>query len=132
MRFLRLRKHWYREAYSITDDWFSRVVDWAGITPTVDALASKQNMRLPNYWTAHHDAFQKCWKWDILWMNPPFSKLNQVLEKILRDEAQGILLIPVWPSRVWFHALSRLAVKWWDLPRDQPIFMSEAKRILPP
>jgi len=55
-----------------------------------------------------------------------------VLEKILLDEAQGIILVPVWPSRIWFHVLSRIAVRWWDLPKGEPIFLSISEKLLPP
>ena len=132
LRALKFRKHLKRETYTLSDLWLERIIAWSGLTPTVDAFANRQNKRFSHFWTASSNAFKKCWKWETLWLNPPFSKLNQVLEKILQDEAQGILLIPVWPSRIWFHALSRIAVKWWDLPRSEPIFMSYNNQRLPP
>lgn len=122
----------HRESFTVTDAWFEQIVQWSDLTPTIDVFASRRNKRLDSFWTQDSSAFMKSWKHDVLWMNPPFSKLNNVLEKILQDEAQGILLVPLWPSRLWFQALSRIAVKWWDLPKKVPIFQTEDGKPLPP
>ena len=74
----------------MTDEWFKIIVSWSDLQPEVDAFASSRNKKLPSFWTAGSSAFLKYWKHNVLWLNPPFSKLNSVVEKILQDEAQGI------------------------------------------
>ena len=32
----------------------------------------------------------------VLWLCPGFSKLDAIVEKIFIDNAEGIILIPVW------------------------------------
>ena len=131
MSFRKFSKILFKESFTVTDEWFKIIVSWSDLQPEVDAFASSRNKKLPSFWTAGSSAFLKYWKHNVLWLNPPFSKLNSVVEKILQDEAQGILLVPVWPSRLWFHALSRIAVKWWDLPKEA-IFQTEDGKLLPP
>ena len=93
--------------------------------PPIDAFAERGNSRCPYYWDRHCDAFQQNWGVHKLWMNPPFSRLPEVVDKIFEDEASGILIVPVWPSQAWFHLLGQIAVTWWDLPPSQPIFMTK-------
>ena len=63
-------------------------------------------------------------------MNPPWQDLEKVIEKIIHDQATGILLVPVWPDAPWWSQLEKLTVAAWDLPRDVPLFQTEDKVIL--
>ena len=36
------------------------------------------------------------------------SKMEQVLQKILTDEAQGILIVPCWEKQLWFSVVELL------------------------
>ena len=47
---------------------------------------------------------------------PPFEQLEAVVEKIFNDQATGILIIPVWKRKAWFHALGTIALTWFDFP----------------
>ncbi|XP_068691166.1 uncharacterized protein [Montipora foliosa] len=42
---------------------------------------------------------------------PPFSVLGRVVQRIQEDMAEGILLIPNWPTQPWFPKVMRLLVK---------------------
>ena len=57
-------------------------------------------------------------------MNPSFSKLEQVVQNILQEQAQGILIIPCWKGQLWFTVLGNIAVKWWDIPHDVELYDS--------
>ena len=54
-----------------------------------------------------------------------------MVEKIYNDKASGILIIPVWPDRAWFHQLGLVAVTWWDIPPHEPVFMTQGGIVLP-
>ena len=75
------------ESYTVTEDMRNTIVAWAGITPTVDAFASAKNKRFPRHWK---DAFQEDWSSEILWANPPFSRMPEVIDKICLEMANGI------------------------------------------
>ena len=64
-------------------------------------------------------------------MCPPFCRLSDVVDKILADGAHGVLLIPVWMRKAWFHALGRVSYSWWDVPDDADIIVDSAGRVLP-
>ena len=99
-----------------------RIADRDFFLPEVDAFSSSPHRRLPKYWSAHTDAFQKCWSDKILWIHPPAHLLPRIVDKIYRDKALGIILIPVRPNCAWFRLLSYISIFWWDLPTDRILF----------
>ena len=111
--------------YRIRDSHFQgilRIAEAQGHTPEVDAFASSGNYRLPDYWSAHKDAFSKDWKHQILWINPHYKLLPRIVEKIFRDEGRGIIIFPIWPDSSWFHALACISFFWWDFPPETSLF----------
>ena len=123
---------WRTETYTVLNGVRDAICDFAGFTPSVDAFAERGNARFNKFWDKEADAFRQTWGKHKLWMNPPFSMLPAVVDKILHDEASGIIIVPVWPKQAWFHTLSPVDVTWWDLPPDQPVFMSRGGITLPP
>ena len=120
----KVRNAWKSETYTVLDTVRDHICAFAGFQPVVDAFADHNNARCPYYWDESMDAFQQDWGKHILWINPPFSMLPAVVEKIFQDQASGIIVVPVWPSQAWFHKLNACAVAWWDLPPDKPIYMT--------
>jgi hypothetical protein len=98
------------------------IADEQGFLPEVDAFSSSAHARLTEYWSAHSDAFTKSWSNRILWIHPPFKHLAKIVEKIFRDQARGILLVPLRPKCSSFQALDFIAVSWWDLPKTSILF----------
>ena len=47
----------------------------------------------------------------ILYINPPWLLLDQVVDKIVRDVTLGLLVAPHWPEARWFRKLQRLPVE---------------------
>jgi len=77
----RICNHVFNEILSVAESQHFR--------PEIDAFASYAHRRLWRYWSAHSDAFNKCWSDKVLWIHPPFKALSRVVEKIFRDEARG-------------------------------------------
>ena len=48
--------------------------------------------------------------------------MEKVVDKFFSDGAQGILIIPLWYRKAWFHALQTIAISWWDIPPEVDIF----------
>ena len=67
-----------------------------------------------------------------MWLCPCFSKLDAVVEKIFIDNAEGIILIPVWKHQTWFGKLAKIAITWWDIPIDQPVLQTPSGAVIPP
>ena len=108
-------------SFEVIPSMFKRILEHVPVDPHVDAFASKANAKLPTYWTIHQNAFKQDWSNETLWICPPFSQLDAVVEKIMADKAEGILLIPVWKNKQWFTELHRVAVMCWDLLKHSPV-----------
>jgi hypothetical protein len=121
VRSVREQRAWKTEAYAVTDEWRDKIVQFAGFWPDRDAFAQKCNARFKYFW---EDAFKEDWSEERLWINAPFSKYNEVLEKVYRDQASGIMIVPVWKDQKWWHMLSKIAVTWWDIPDDVALYQS--------
>ena len=89
----------------------------------IDLFASRLNKQCDNFvsWrpdpdASFIDAFSCSWNNLKFYAFPPFSLVNKVLGKILRDQAEGILLVPLWMGQPWFPRLMKLLV-------DNPILL---------
>ena len=51
------------------------------------------------------DAFNLTWNYHLSYLFPPFSLISLCLKKIQRDQAERILISPVWKSRPWYRIL---------------------------
>ena len=80
----------------------------------------------------HHNAFVQDWSQETLWICPPFSLLDNVIEKIFSDHAHGIMLIPVWKHQPWFMKLSTIALSWWNIPHEVSVLQTPSGRVIPP
>ena len=96
----------------------------------VDLFASRINHKLPSYVSWKKDAM--AWKIDafsIRWSNiysyvfPPFRLILRCLQKIDLEEADCVIIIPVWKSQVWFTKLISLLV-------DVPVLLPRKSNLL--
>ena len=77
------------------------------------------------------DAFQQDWSSAILYMNPPFSRTEELVKKIYSKEASGILIEPCRKRYVWFEALQLITVKWMEIDPPERIYESIPGELLP-
>ena len=57
------------------------------ITADVDGFATNGNRQFKRYWYGHKNAFDQDWSRDILWINAPWSKMQEVVLKAVMDQA---------------------------------------------
>ena len=76
---------------------------------TIDLFASVLNHQLPRYvsWrpdpkALYVDAFSRPWGNETFYAFPPFSLIPRCLDKIFKDQAEGLLVVPAWPTQVWY------------------------------
>ena len=119
-------------SYEVIPSVFKWILSVTDTTPTLDVFASGKNAKLPTFFTSKDDAFRQDWSHDYLWICPQFSRLDAIIDKIVLDRAEGLILIPLWKSRAWFHALSHIAVKWWDLSQSEPSLQTPSGQPIPP
>ena len=89
--------------------------------PEIDLFASLANRRVEKYiswypeveaWAV--DAFSVPWTSLLFCVFPTFSMVAQVLGKVNRETASGIMVVPRWTTQAWFPVLLNMLV---DHPR---------------
>ena len=94
---------------------------------TVDLFATRLNHKFDTYcfWKpdpgcSFVDAFSLNWHAFNFYAFPPFSLIPRCLQKINKDKATGILIVPLWPSQPWFpFLLQHLYKPPWILTPDK-------------
>jgi len=85
---------------------------------SIDLFASRLNCKHSIYasWkpdpsAAFVDAFSRNWtKYSDFYAFPPFSVILRCLRKIDLENAQGTLIVPLWPAQPWFPKLLKMIV----------------------
>lgn len=102
--------------WEICEPVFTQITKLLG-KPEFDLFASAQNNKCSRYasWKLDPfsevvDAFTFNWHNIKFYAFPPFSIIPRVLEKIITDQAKGILIVPNWPSQPWYPLWSRLVI----------------------
>ncbi|XP_071943196.1 uncharacterized protein [Antedon mediterranea] len=82
------------------------------VLPTIDLFASRLNKQFDKYisyrqdpYATDIDAFTISWQNILFYCFPPFNCVLRVIQKIIQDKAQGILVVPDWPSQSWYPML---------------------------
>lgn len=107
----------------IRSDIFQQITDlWE--VPSIDLFASRLNHQVSCYvsWkpdpgAAFIDAFSITWDKHFFYTFPPFSLIARCLQKTQTDCAEGLMIVPTWPSQSWYPKLLRMLV---DVPRVLP------------
>ena len=78
----------------------------------IDLFATAQHHQLPWYLSPRtedphalgHNVFAYHWPRDVLlYANPPWTILDQVVDKILMDRVRIMLVAPFWPEAQWYR-----------------------------
>lgn len=93
----------------------------------IDLFASRINTKCAVYcsWKRDpgafaFDAFIISWSDWMFYAFSPFSIITRVIKKIKDDKAEGVLVVPHWPTQVWFPTFQKLAVGKWVLFEADP------------
>lgn len=103
--------------WSLSDIAFSKIVTKFG-KPKIDLFASRINKKCDIFisWVrdpeAHGvDAFTLNWSEMNFYAFPPFSLILKVLRKIIKDRAEGIVVVPRWCSQPWYPIFKSLLIE---------------------
>lgn len=85
--------------------------------PQIDMFANRCNAKCENYvsWLPDPDAyaidaFTLKWHNTFFYAFPPFSLISRMLQKIKREKAIGIVVIPCWPSQPWYPLFNSMVI----------------------
>lgn len=101
----------------------------------IDLFASRLNAktlkyvsRFPEAAAVAIDAFSISWKGMFIYVFPPFSLISRVLQKVVRDQAEGVIVVPLWCTQTWWPCLNHMTVgTCLELPSTQKILRLEHK-----
>jgi len=90
----------------------------------VDLFASRLSAQLPRYFSWRPDplaeatdAFSQQWEKYRGFANPPWCLVGRVLSQVHRQQAQVVLVAPVWKGQPWYPVLLEML---YDYPRQLP------------
>ena len=98
--------------------------------PDIDLFASRINHQLPRYVSYRPDpeafaidAFSLDWSNLDFYAFPPFSVIPTVLNKLVTEGAQGICVLPDWPTQPWYPRALQLL-------KQNPVYLKARKDLL--
>lgn len=115
--------------WELSNNIFSKIIKSFG-QPEFDLFASSQNFKCHRFasWKLDPlsevvDAFTFDWRNIYFYAFPPFSIITKVLQKIKVEKAEGILIVPNWPSQPWYPL-------WLSLVVSQKLYFGPDKYLL--
>ena len=69
------------------------------------------------------DAFSFIWQCEFFYAFPSFSVISTVLRKIENEQAEGIIIVPLFTTQPWFTRLLRILV-------SDPLTLPTSKKAL--
>lgn len=74
---------------------------------TLDPCASCENHKCDKYYTAEDDGLKQSWKNEVVFCNPPYSKIKEWVKKCYDEYIENgttvVLLIPARTDTTYFH-----------------------------
>ena len=109
---LESRKNETQIEWQLDKNLFQNILEHFCVELSIDMFASRINIQLPRFVSFRHDpeaihvnAFTIDWNNEKFYCFPPFSCILRVIQEVIRDRAEGILVVPNWPNQVWFPIL---------------------------
>lgn len=88
------------------------------MNPEIDLFASRNNRKCLHFvsWILDPDAvtidaFTISWTNLKFYAFPPFCLIPRVLQKIIVERAEGIVVVPEWPTQPWYPLFNSLLMK---------------------
>ena len=127
LRFGRASSRWVSESYYVREDQVRNIISYFGVKPDIDAFATPENKRFPRWWGPGSkegtDAFRKRWHGKLLlWLNPPYSRIPEVMRKICKEGTHAILVIPQWKRRKCWKLATKLSLACMTIPAKTKVF----------
>jgi phage N-6-adenine-methyltransferase len=73
---------------------------------TIDVCANAENAKCERYFTEESDGLLHDWTEEICFMNPPYNRVSEFMEKAWKESRQGatvVCLVPFRSDSKWWH-----------------------------
>lgn len=115
--------------WELGNSFFQTIVEKWGL-PELDLFASRSNAKTEAFcsWkrdpeACYIDAFTVNWSKHFFYAFPPFAMVAKVLQKMISDKAQGIVVVPQWPTQPWFPLFKSMLL-------EEPLYFSPSPNLL--
>ena len=71
---------------------------------TLDPCATEQNKKCEKFFAQEQDGLAQDWSGEVVFCNPPYSKIRDWVEKGFASKAVSVFLIPARTDTKYFHA----------------------------
>lgn len=96
---------------------YQKLIDRLLVVPQVDLFATRINKKCETYVSWHKDpeasaidAFTLNWSNHLFYAFPPVAIILKALRKVIADNAEGIMVVPDWPTQPWYPLFQRLLI----------------------
>ena len=96
---------------------FHNMLEYFQYYQEIDLFASRLNNQLLRFFSYRSDpfaevtnAFSVSWEDKKIYCFPPFACIGKILQKISADKATGLLVVPNWPTQIWFPFLMDMLI----------------------
>lgn len=120
--------------WELSNSAFEYIVQQLG-RPELDLFASRTNAKCRDYVSWYQDpdavavdAFTISWQPKLFYAFPPFCLILNCIQKIIHDEATGILVFPMWPGQPWYPKLMDILVSEIVILHPNPSLLSSRFR----
>ena len=119
------RKVFIDAEWQLNPDVFTKLIQDLNFVPTIDLFASRVNTQLSSYISykpdpdaLDTDAFSIDWHGLKFYAFPPFSCISRCLQKVKVDKAEGIIVVPRWPTQPYYPVLLKMSKMTLTIPKN--------------
>ena len=133
------RKQEQRTEWMLNKKDFNLLLHKLNFTPKIDLFASRLNCQIPKFVSYRPDpqssavnAFTLNWGNLEFYAFPPFTIIPRIIQKIIKDRATGILVVPDWPNQPWYTIFNEITISSIIIhPRIDLLQLPQSKEIHP-
>lgn len=103
--------------WSLKKTIFDQITEQFGV-PDIDLFATRINCQVGLYYSwrpdpnaSGVDAFKQSWKKKLNYIFCPFSMIGLALQKLEQEQAEAIMIAPLWSTQGWFPKLLQLVIQ---------------------
>ena len=132
-------KKWYQQLPSLKrdfEDWMLHAVhfrsldrEFGPISVTACADIHGRNSHTHRFWSSVDSCMDHLWYNMLVWCNPPFSMIAQILRHFIRCKIARplgtamLILVPVWTDQLWYKCIKAMPdmfvlKRWWRTNTD--------------
>ena len=123
-----------KDYWGIPDEQFLMLQEVAQKQVTCDTFTNRYNARVEKFYSeipcpssAGINAFSNSWEQDFNWVCPPICLIPYTIKRIKRQKCEGILVVPRWPSAIFWPIITTDGAHLSPIFKDGLSFMSTIK-----